>query len=53
MSGSAALAIATATGSARIFTELAVLDTKLQRWASVAEVAEFREALDNVMLHEV
>ena len=52
-SGSAALAIATATGSARIFTERALLDTKLQRWTSVAEVSEFREALDNVVLHEV
>ncbi|WP_406086790.1 helix-turn-helix domain-containing protein [Kitasatospora purpeofusca] len=53
VSGSAALAIAAATGSARIFTELAVLDAKMQRWAAVTEVAEFREALDNVMLHEV
>ncbi|WP_157849798.1 MULTISPECIES: hypothetical protein [Streptomyces] len=52
-SGSAALVIATATGSARIFTELAVLDGKLQRWASVTEVAEFRASLDNVMLHDV
>ncbi|WP_181442575.1 helix-turn-helix domain-containing protein [Streptomyces tateyamensis] len=51
--GSAALTIATATGSARIFTELAGLDAQLHRWSTVTEVAEFREALDNVMLHEV
>lgn len=52
-SGSAALAIATATGSARIFTELALLDAELQLLASVPEVAEFRESLDSVLLHDV
>ncbi len=50
---SEALSIATSTGSARIFAELASLDGKLSPWSTVAEVAEFREALDSVMLHEV
>ncbi|MFD0566217.1 helix-turn-helix domain-containing protein [Kitasatospora saccharophila] len=50
---SEALSIASGTGSARIFAELASLDGKLQPWSAVAEVAEFREALDSVMLHEV
>ncbi|QKW19402.1 helix-turn-helix domain-containing protein [Kitasatospora sp. NA04385] len=48
-----ALSIASSTGSARIFAELASLDGKLQPWSTVAEVARFREALDSVMLHEV
>ncbi|MGC0316183.1 helix-turn-helix domain-containing protein [Kitasatospora acidiphila] len=48
-----ALSVAVATGSGRIFSELASLDQQLQRWATVAEVSLFREALDSVMLHEV
>ncbi|MFI5530353.1 helix-turn-helix transcriptional regulator [Kitasatospora sp. NPDC051853] len=50
---SEALSIATTTGSARIFAELASLDWKLKPWSTVSEVAEFRETLDSVMLHEV
>ncbi|WP_157882050.1 hypothetical protein [Streptomyces rubellomurinus] len=45
--------MAVATGSGRIFGELASLDRQLQRWANVTEVASFRQALDGVMLHEV
>ncbi|MFJ9694092.1 helix-turn-helix transcriptional regulator [Kitasatospora sp. NPDC101183] len=48
-----ALSVAVATGSGRIFGELAMLDGQLQRWAAVAEVRQFRQALDSVMLHEV
>lgn len=48
-----ALSVAVATGSGRIFGELASLDGQLQRWSNVAEVMQFREALDSVMLHEV
>nr|BFD94019.1 helix-turn-helix transcriptional regulator [Kitasatospora sp. Xyl93] len=48
-----ALSIATTTGSARILTELAHLDTLLQGCRGVPEVANFRQALDSVLLHEV
>ncbi|MFE4977850.1 helix-turn-helix transcriptional regulator [Kitasatospora sp. NPDC056651] len=48
-----ALSVAVATGSGRIFGELASLDHQLQRWQTVAEVVQFRQALDSVMLHEV
>ncbi|WP_369182776.1 helix-turn-helix transcriptional regulator [Streptomyces sp. Y1] len=48
-----ALSIGISTGSARIFAELASLDSQLQRWSAVAAVTRFREALDSVLLHEV
>lgn len=48
-----ALSIAATTGSARILTELARLDTLLQKCRGVPEVAHFRQALDSVLLHEV
>ncbi|WP_457033128.1 helix-turn-helix transcriptional regulator [Kitasatospora sp. P5_F3] len=51
--GAEALSIAATTGSARIFGELASLDAQLQQWHTVTEVAQFRQALDNVVLHEV
>ena len=50
--GREALAVAAATGSARIFSELATLDAQLQRWPTVAEVIGFRVALDSILLHE-
>ncbi|GAB7183053.1 helix-turn-helix transcriptional regulator [Kitasatospora sp. Ki12] len=53
LTGAEALSVAVATGSGRIFGELASLDRQLQRWANVAEVMQFRQALDSVMLHEV
>ncbi|WP_327677235.1 helix-turn-helix transcriptional regulator [Kitasatospora sp. NBC_00458] len=49
----AALSIAAGTGSARIFTELACLDSKLPKWQAVPEVARFRQALDSYLFHEV
>ncbi|MFE3505398.1 helix-turn-helix transcriptional regulator [Kitasatospora sp. NPDC059160] len=49
----AALSIAATTGSARILSELAHLDTLLQGCDGVPEVAHFRQALDSVLLHEV
>lgn len=52
-SGIKALAIADATGSARIYTELASLDADLRPWAKSPEVAEFRRALDNALLNVV
>ncbi|MFD0275649.1 DNA-binding protein [Kitasatospora sp. NPDC127111] len=53
MTATEALSVAVVTGSGRIFGELASLDGQLQRWATVAEVVQFRQALDSVMLHEV
>ncbi|MFI9787391.1 helix-turn-helix domain-containing protein [Kitasatospora sp. NPDC051984] len=50
--GAAAVAVAAATGSARIFTELATLDMLLQRCRGVPEVEHFREVLDSVLLHK-
>lgn len=50
---SEALSIGTATGSARIFTELAALAPFLQHWKGVPEVADFQRALDRAVLHEV
>ena len=52
-SGARALEIAATTGSARIFAELALLDAQLQPWASQNEVSQFRNALDNALLHVV
>jgi tetratricopeptide (TPR) repeat protein/DNA-binding XRE family transcriptional regulator len=52
-SGLAALAVATATGSARIFTELATLDAQLRRWPTTPETVEFQQALDSALLHTV
>jgi transcriptional regulator with XRE-family HTH domain/tetratricopeptide (TPR) repeat protein len=52
-SGTQALAIAVTTGSARIFAELALLNAQLQPWASLEEIAEFRNALDSALLHVV
>ncbi|MFJ4189108.1 helix-turn-helix domain-containing protein [Kitasatospora sp. NPDC089509] len=48
-----ALSVGVGTGSGRIFGELSSLDSKLQCWGTVPEVAQFRRALDSVMLHEV
>ncbi|GAA2255078.1 hypothetical protein GCM10010430_43570 [Kitasatospora cystarginea] len=53
VTASEALSIATVTGSARIFGELAALDALLQPWRSVPEVADFQQSLDSVMLREV
>ncbi|MFJ7244534.1 DNA-binding protein [Kitasatospora sp. NPDC098652] len=50
--GEAALGIALSTGSARIFTELAMLDGLLQRCRGVLEVDRFRAAFDSHLLHE-
>lgn len=49
----AALSIAASTGSSRIFSELASLDGRMRKWRHVPEVARFRQALDNHLLHEV
>ncbi|MFJ6621513.1 DNA-binding protein [Kitasatospora sp. NPDC091335] len=51
--GETALAIAVTTGSARIFTELAMLDGLLQRCRGVPEVDRFREVFDSHLLHDV
>lgn len=48
-----ALSIAATTGSARIFTELAALDSLLQGWRRVPEVARFRQELDGLLLHDL
>ncbi|MFE4517597.1 hypothetical protein ACFRMQ_25760 [Kitasatospora sp. NPDC056783] len=48
-----AMSVAVTSGSGRIFGELASLDHQLQRRQTVAEVVQFRQALDSVMLHEV
>ncbi|MFI9273928.1 helix-turn-helix domain-containing protein [Kitasatospora sp. NPDC052896] len=48
-----ALSIGAVTGSARIFSELAALDSLLQPWRSVPEVTNFQQALDSMMFHEV
>ena len=50
--GREALAVAAATGSARIFSELASLEAQLKRRPTVAEVIGFRAALDSILLHE-
>ncbi|MBT2492079.1 helix-turn-helix domain-containing protein [Streptomyces sp. ISL-96] len=50
--GMEALAIGNETGSARIMTELAQLDTDLERWRAVPSVREFKESLDACVLHE-
>ncbi|MFF4193330.1 hypothetical protein [Nonomuraea sp. NPDC001831] len=41
-----ALQVAESTASARIMTELAGLDTQLERWPKIPAVAEFRQAFD-------
>ncbi|WP_277816915.1 helix-turn-helix transcriptional regulator [Streptomyces sp. CT34] len=50
--GLEALSIGSETGSARIMTELAQLDTSLRQWRTVPSVREFTEALDACVLHE-
>jgi transcriptional regulator with XRE-family HTH domain/tetratricopeptide (TPR) repeat protein len=50
--GMQALAVAEDTGSGRIMTELARLDTSLQRWKDLSAVTEFRTSLDDLVLHE-
>ncbi|MGW2540051.1 helix-turn-helix transcriptional regulator [Kitasatospora sp. NPDC001574] len=49
----AALSIAASTGSARIFTELASLDSLLRQWQAVSEVVQFRQAFDSHLFHEM
>jgi transcriptional regulator with XRE-family HTH domain/tetratricopeptide (TPR) repeat protein len=50
--GLQALAVAEDTGSGRIVSELARLDTVLARWKDLPEVAEFRSTFDAALLHE-
>ncbi|MGA4844700.1 DNA-binding protein [Streptomyces sp. G45] len=50
--GLEALSIGNETGSARIMTELAQLDTDLQQWRTVPSVREFQDALNASVLHE-
>lgn len=50
--GLQALAVAEDTGSARIFGELAHLDTALRPWAALPAVVDLRTSLDSVILHE-
>ncbi|WP_079125055.1 helix-turn-helix domain-containing protein [Streptomyces lushanensis] len=49
--GLRALPIAAETGSARILSELSTLDMDLQRWHTVPEVIEFRDAFDGIVAH--
>ncbi|ARZ68731.1 hypothetical protein SMD11_3087 [Streptomyces albireticuli] len=51
--GLQALDIGNETGSARILSELARLETDLNRWRTVPSVREFHEALNASVLHEV
>ncbi|MFI1183378.1 helix-turn-helix domain-containing protein [Streptomyces sp. NPDC020799] len=50
--GLEALAIGAETGSARILTELAQLDSDLQSWRAVPSVREFHDSLNASVLHE-
>jgi transcriptional regulator with XRE-family HTH domain/tetratricopeptide (TPR) repeat protein len=50
--GLQALGVAEDTGSGRIFDELARLDGALRPWQQLAEVTEFRAALDDIALQE-
>ncbi|MBF6046389.1 helix-turn-helix domain-containing protein [Streptomyces sp. NRRL B-1677] len=50
--GLQALSIGVETGSARILTELAQLDSALQQWKAVPSVREFHESLNAAVLHE-
>ncbi|WP_308312478.1 DNA-binding protein [Streptomyces sp. ISL-11] len=50
--GLQALNIGNETGSARILSELARLDSDLNRWRTVPSVQEFRDALNASVLHE-
>ncbi|WP_205314815.1 helix-turn-helix domain-containing protein [Nonomuraea lactucae] len=47
--GLQALQVAESTGSARIMTELARLDTQLERWPKIPAVSEFRQTFDVLM----
>lgn len=51
--GTQALAIAEQTGSGRIITELATLDSELARWKAVPSVTEFREAFAEALPRQV
>ncbi|MFI0717792.1 hypothetical protein [Streptomyces sp. NPDC021224] len=50
--GSQALPLAEETRSARIFGELASLDSQLSRWNALPAVSDFRTALDGILVHE-
>ena len=47
--GREAVQIAAETGSARIYTQLGILDRALSRTPSAPGVAEFRHALDQIV----
>jgi tetratricopeptide (TPR) repeat protein len=51
--GTQALAIAHQTGSGRIITELATLNTELARWKAEPSVTEFREAFAEALPRQV
>jgi tetratricopeptide (TPR) repeat protein len=51
--GIRALAVASETGSARIFRELGHVDNSLGQWSTVKEVRQFRDALNNVIPRQV
>ncbi|MEV8476570.1 helix-turn-helix transcriptional regulator [Streptomyces sp. NPDC051173] len=50
--GRQALAIGNETGSARILSELAQLDSRLQSWHAAPSVREFHDSLNASVLHE-